>query len=59
MFRNSAIAGTFSNMAGTLAGHPLDTIRVSCNECLIILCFFIKGPNDARDTYDYSKVVRL
>ena len=31
MFKNALIAGTISNMAGTISGHPLDTIRVSLN----------------------------
>ena len=28
MFKHSIIASSFSNIAGIIAGHPLDTIRV-------------------------------
>ena len=49
MFYASVIAGSVSNMAGILAGHPLDTVRVSNTIISNFYYFYIIGPNATRN----------
>ena len=37
---HSMIASTVANMAGTVSGHPLDTIRVSIHQIFLITFFY-------------------
>ena len=56
VFKVSLVAGAVSNMAGTVAGHPLDTIRVSyffnLNNCVV-------GTYATRKSEYNSKTMRL